>query len=90
LEPQGVSKTVGTGDKAIKHDSLPFAPTLSASIAGRTMQELVGFPSAWLEGKNRIECFAGFSDVELMIAFRHSGCAVAYAQQSSERSDCEP
>ena len=26
-------------DKAIKQDSLPFPPTPSASIAGRTMQE---------------------------------------------------
>jgi arylsulfatase A-like enzyme len=32
---------MGTDDKAIKQDSLPFPPTPSASIAGRTMQESV-------------------------------------------------
>ena len=30
-----------SADKAIKQDSLPFPPTPSASIAGRTMQESV-------------------------------------------------
>ena len=32
---------MNTNDKAIKQDSLPFPPTPSASIAGRTMQESV-------------------------------------------------
>jgi hypothetical protein len=30
-------------DKAIKQDSLPFPPTPSASIAGRTMRESDGY-----------------------------------------------
>src|SRR5258706_13372948 len=32
---------MSAADKAIKQDSLPFPPTPSASIAGRTMQESV-------------------------------------------------
>jgi hypothetical protein len=32
---------MSTDEKAIKQDSLPFPPTPSASIAGRTMQESV-------------------------------------------------
>jgi hypothetical protein len=41
---------MATDDKAVKQYSLPFPPTPSASIAGRTMQESVyglnhaGFP----------------------------------------------
>jgi arylsulfatase A-like enzyme len=35
---------MGTDDKAIKQDSLPFPPTPSGSIAGRTMQESVYSP----------------------------------------------
>jgi hypothetical protein len=34
-------KAMSTDDKAIKQDFLPFPPTPSASIAGRTMQESV-------------------------------------------------
>ena len=36
-----LGKTMPTDDKLIKQDSLPFPPTPSASIAGRTMQESV-------------------------------------------------
>ena len=32
---------MGTTNKVIKQDSLPFPPTPSASVAGRTMQESV-------------------------------------------------
>jgi hypothetical protein len=37
----GQRKTMLTDEKLIKQDSLPFPPTPSASIAGRTMQESV-------------------------------------------------
>ena len=32
---------MSAADKVLKQDSLPFSPTPSASIAGRTMQESV-------------------------------------------------
>jgi arylsulfatase len=41
MDPEREEKTMSANDKASKQDYLPFPPTPSASIAGRTMQESV-------------------------------------------------